>query len=74
MLSLSDQELDIVMNLARPLDRDLRDPFLRSVASELERYQEIGPGLVFRVGKQLQREFLRPPSGHDASFLSKYAR
>jgi hypothetical protein len=42
----------------------MRDPFFRSLATELERYPETGVGLVFRVGSQLQREFLRPPSGH----------
>jgi hypothetical protein len=73
MLSLSDDELDIVFNLARPLEPQLRDPFLRAVALELERYEAIGPGLIFRVGKQLQREFFRPPMTHDG-FNSKYAR
>jgi hypothetical protein len=72
MLSLSDEELDVVMNLARPLEPQLRDPFLRSVASELERHPEIGVGLIFRVGKQLQRDFLRPPSTRD--IISKYGR
>ena len=32
----------------------------------------IGPGLVFRIGKQLQREFLRPPAAHGPAFMSKY--
>jgi hypothetical protein len=71
--SLSDEELDIVFNLARPLERELRDAFLRAVATELERYEPIGPGIVFRVGKQLQRDFFRPPLTHDG-FNSKYAR
>ena len=38
MLSLSDAELSELMNLAAPLDVDLRDPFLRALAHELERY------------------------------------
>jgi hypothetical protein len=74
MLSLSDQELDVLMNLAKPLDPQLRDPFLRSVATELARYPEVGPGLIFRIGKQLQREFFRAPSVRDGSFSSKYTR
>jgi hypothetical protein len=73
MLSLSDEELDIVFNLARPLEPALRDSFLRAVASELARYEALGPGIVFRVGKQLQRDFFRPPQTHDG-FNSKYAR
>jgi hypothetical protein len=73
MLSLSDAELDIVFNLTRPLEPQLRDPFLRAVALELARYEAIGPGLIFRVGKQLQREFFRAASTRDG-FNSKYAR
>ena len=37
-LSLSDAELDVIMNLAAPLNPALRDPFLRAVAIELARY------------------------------------
>jgi hypothetical protein len=71
MLSLSDEELDIVINLSRPLEPELRDPFLRAVATELRRYKAIGPGIIFRVGKQLQREFFRAPAMQ--GFSSKYS-
>ena len=65
MFSLSDSELDVIMNLAQPLDPAMRDPFLRAVAIELGRYQsaEIGPGLINRVGRQLQRQFMTPSLG-----------
>jgi|RhiMetdeSRZDD1v2_1073273.scaffolds.fasta_scaffold3115180_1 hypothetical protein len=72
MLSLSDAELDVILNLARPLEPTLRDPFLRSVAAELGRHRDIGPGLVFRIGRELQREFFRAPSTSD--FNSKHGR
>ena len=64
-LSFSDDELDVVLNLAAPLDPVMRDPFLRAVAIELARYpsEAIGPGTLNRVGRQLQREFLRPSLG-----------
>jgi hypothetical protein len=64
MLSLSDSELDVLMNLAAPLDPLMRDPFLRAVAIELGRYQpaEIGPGLLNRVGRKLQRQYMGTPS------------
>jgi hypothetical protein len=42
MLSLTDEELDVLMNLSRPLEPQLRDPFLRSVATELERHLDLG--------------------------------
>ena len=43
--SFSDAELDVIMNLAQPIDPAVRDPFLRAVAIELERHppEAIGP-------------------------------
>ena len=32
VFSLSDSELDVIINLAQPLDSAMRDPFLRAVA------------------------------------------
>src|SRR5262245_41798265 len=46
MLRLSDSELTAVMAAARPIDPDLRDPFLRAVASALQGQTVIGPGVV----------------------------
>ena len=62
-MTLTDAELDVLLNLARPLDPAMRDPFLRAAAIELARYQsaELGPGLINRVGRLLQREFWSPP-------------
>ena len=62
-LAFSDAELDVIMTLAQPLDPAMRDPFLRAMAIELARYQPeaIGPGLVNRVGRSLQRQFLVTP-------------
>lgn len=74
MLSLSDEELNAIISLARPIEAAMRDAFLRGMAKELARYRDsIGPGLIFRVGKQLQREFLRPPAGHVAGLISGIA-
>jgi hypothetical protein len=63
--SLSDDELDDVMNLAAPLDPAMRDPFLRAVAIELARYrpEAIGPGMINRVGRAVQRQFMTPSLG-----------
>jgi hypothetical protein len=60
-IRLSDSELDAVMSAARPLDPDLRDPFLRSVAAALQGQAVIGPGVVARVCAELQRQFFHPP-------------
>ena len=63
-LSLSDDALGTLIQLARPLELEMRDPFLRAVASQLAGYKPdaIGPGLVSRIGRQLQREFFVAPA------------
>jgi hypothetical protein len=60
-LRLSDSELDAVFAAARPLDRDLRDPFLHAVARALSGRNMIGPGTVHQVCRELQRQFFDPP-------------
>jgi hypothetical protein len=49
------------MAAARPLDPELRDPFLRSVANALQGQTMIGPGVVARVCAEMQRQFFTPP-------------
>ena len=61
MIRLSDDELNAVMAAARPLDPDLRDPFLRAVANALQGREVIGPGVVARTCAELQRQFFHPP-------------
>ena len=63
MLKLTDSELDAVFSAARPLDPDLRDPFLQAVANALmaDCSGEIGPGTVARVCREMQRQFFDPP-------------
>jgi hypothetical protein len=58
---LSDSELDAVMAAARPLPVERRDAFLQAVASALQGCREVGPGVVYRVAAQVQREFFDPP-------------
>ena len=62
-IRLTDAELDAVFAAARPLDPDLRDPFLQAVAHALQqdRSGEIGPGTVARICRELQRQFFDPP-------------
>src|SRR5262245_6851386 len=71
IIRLSDDELSAVMAAARPLDPDLRDPFLRAVASALQGKAEIGPGVVARTCAELQRQFFDPPDLGRAS-VGKY--
>ena len=59
-LALSDAELQVVLDAAAPLLPQDRDSFLREVAAELARYPEIGPGIVGRVVRDIQRQYLAP--------------
>jgi len=54
-LALDDHELSQLFDLAQAVPVAHRDNFLRAVAEALNRYPELGPGLVFRLGRELQR-------------------
>ena len=58
-LSLSDAELEAVLAAAQPLAPKDRDFFLRHVADALERYPEIGPGVIHRVMVEKRPRLLR---------------
>ena len=72
-LSLSDDELQIIQDCARPLPPEDRAKFVEAVAGELEKYRELGPGLVSRVSRELQRQHFNPPSFRGDGF-AKYGR
>jgi hypothetical protein len=61
MLALSDDELQIVMSAAAPIRPHARDAFLRDVAAELAKFEEIGPGIIGRVAAKIQRQHLNGP-------------
>jgi hypothetical protein len=63
-LKLSDAELDAVFAACRPLQLNVRDAFLQDLVSELRRYPEIGPGVVYRVIVTLQRKYFDPPDSN----------
>jgi uncharacterized protein (DUF2336 family) len=73
-LALSDSELEAVLSAARPLAVDMRDPFLRAVAHELQGCREIGPGVVHQVCREQQRVFMNDawPDLSRAAGSSKY--
>jgi hypothetical protein len=60
-LRLSDAELDAVLLAARPIAPHRRDAFLQAVADALTVQRELGPGAVYRVIREVQREFFDPP-------------
>ena len=64
-LALSDEQLDIVMAACRPLAPHQRNAFMTDVANALAGHQELGPGVVSRVCRDVQRRhFDAPDLGH----------
>jgi hypothetical protein len=59
MISLSDEELGIVMTLAAPLHPDRRSAFLEAVLAEAAKYGT-GPGRIHRIAAMLQKSFVAP--------------
>ena len=61
-LSLSTEEMDLLLELAQPIDYQHRAAFLAAVTAEIEASgQAGGPGVVHRVGRVVQRRFFDPP-------------
>jgi hypothetical protein len=72
-LHFSDEEKDLLLTLAQPIDQCLRTEFLTAVAAELEANGQagaVGIGSVHRVAAQAQRRFWEPPELGE----SKYRR
>ena len=59
-LHLSDEEMDLLLELSRPVEPGQRSAFLDAVAAAIGE-QASGPGLVHQVGRRIQREFWTPP-------------
>jgi hypothetical protein len=63
-LSLSTEEKDLLLSLSAPIDQRQRDQFLREVTVGIEEEAArtcVGPGLVHRVARTVQRRFFDPP-------------
>ena len=70
-LSLTTEEMDLLLTLAGPIDQRLRPQFLQEVAQEIEASgQADGPGVVYRIVRTVQRRFWDPPQLGE----SKYRR
>lgn len=60
-LQLNDEEMNVLLALAGPIDQRLRPQVLQEVAAELEASgQAGGPGGVHRVGRVVQRKYWGP--------------
>ena len=74
-LHFSDEDMALLRELSAPIDQRRRQEFLLAIAAELEASGQagegdVGPGLVHRVGRQVQRRFWEPPELGE----SKYRR
>ena len=60
-LALTDSELEMVSTMAAPLPPSQRAAFLQALADALARYaaEVRGPGLVHRVGRDVQYGFVK---------------
>jgi hypothetical protein len=75
-LHLNDDEMNVLLSLAGPIDHQLRPQFLQEVAAELEAKRqagEIGEGAVHRVGRVVQRRFFDPPELPNAGKMARRA-
>jgi hypothetical protein len=62
--SLSDSELDEIMNLAAAIPPPHRDGFLKAVAAALSRYPDEcrGAGILHQEAARLQRYYVTAPA------------
>ena len=77
-LQLNDDEMDLLLVLAAPIDQRLRTEFLTAVAAELEAASAqtgVGPGLgvLHRVGRVVQRRYFDPPELPNAGKAARRA-
>jgi hypothetical protein len=72
-LCLSDEQITTIMQLARPLLPDQRTAFLEMLATRLDGCRELGDGAIYRLCRELQREYFEPPQ-FDSDNGGKYDR
>jgi hypothetical protein len=63
-LRLSDEEKNLLLALAQPIDQQQRPQFLQEVAQELEAQRQagaVGVGSVHRTARVVQRRYFTPP-------------
>jgi hypothetical protein len=69
-LELNDEEMNVLMSLAGPIDQQRRPQFLQEVAVELEAKRQAGEadeGAVHRLARTIQRKYFDPPQLPNAS-------
>jgi len=72
LLALSDAEITTIMSACRPLAVEAREQFLLAVAQTLAGLSEHGDGVVYRVCRELQRQFFDVPDLSRGNGSAKY--
>lgn len=68
IIALTDSELDLIFNAARPLAVQDRDPFLQEVAERLASLPERGDGVVYQIVREIQHRHFDPPASTEDSW------
>ena len=61
-ISLSDEQLSAVMRAVEPLQPGERSVVLSKLADHLRAAGEVGDGQLFRLLRELVRQYFRPPT------------
>ena len=56
-LRLPPHELDLLMQAVKPVAEPDRDALLKDIAAELGQHEVVGPGLVHRIIREVQRRY-----------------
>jgi hypothetical protein len=59
-LSFSPEEMDLLLELSRPIEPAQRSAFLDAVAAAIGE-QASGPGIIHQIARRIQRQFWTPP-------------
>ena len=63
-MQLSPEEMRLLLELSEPLEQSRRPAFLQEATRRIEETAPqgaVGPGVVHRVGRAVQRDFFNPP-------------
>jgi hypothetical protein len=71
-IALTDDQMDHVLRIAEPLDPQLRSAFLGALAHALQSEPIVGDGLLYRLARELRRQFWSPPDLSKGNDVSKY--
>jgi hypothetical protein len=73
-IAFTDEEMDLLLALAAPIDERQRPEFLAAIAAELEANGQagaVGIGSVHRVARTVQRRFFDPPQLPNAGKMAR---